>query len=224
MLLHKMAENISDFFARNQIIRVRQKAIYSYGIELLLSGICSVLGVCIISILLNDMMGYLLFLIGFVPFRLWAGGYHADSHVKCMGCFAVFYLTAYSLVRFAIILQSEIIGCLLSGIAFVLIWVLAPLGHPNKKLTKEKIIKNRFRSRWLAIVFCGVAVASYLLRIGNISVLQLLSGEFLAAISLVAGKIKMNRMVLSFQGIGKQYTMIFMLYPELMEVVRMRKD
>ena len=83
---------------------------------------------------------------------------------------------------------------ILSIVSFGIIYCLAPLGHPNKKLTDTKIARNRKRSRILAVTYMAAAWIIFFLPVPmSICVIHLFSGQFLAALSLVAGKIKLQR-------------------------------
>ena len=56
---------------------------YVYGYELLISSVVSVLLVILVSAVCGDVRYSLSFLIGFIPQRIYIGGYHATSHTRC---------------------------------------------------------------------------------------------------------------------------------------------
>lgn len=51
----------------------------SYGIDIMFSSIMQLLLILIISVFIGNIVETLLFFLMFIPLRIYAGGYHADS-------------------------------------------------------------------------------------------------------------------------------------------------
>ena len=95
---------------RNQLALFEDKVIdeakadaYVYGYELLISSIVSILLVILIAAVCGDVRYSLSFLIGFIPQRIYIGGYHATSHTKC-------YLAFSGLELICILLSKTIVA------------------------------------------------------------------------------------------------------------------
>lgn len=190
-MLKSVSDRISDFFIRQKIITGDRRAVYSYGLELLLSTLISLLGVGIASLLLKDFLGYLCFLAAFIPFRLWAGGYHADSHFSCFFCFLGIFGAAFAVTLLLPQTIWKAAAIAASVISLCLILTLAPLAHPNKRVNEQKGQRNRKRSFILAILYLILAITWLLLPSAPVTwIFHLFLGEFFAALSLAAGKIK----------------------------------
>lgn len=80
-----MSKRLSSFFATNSIIKQEDAEVYEYSLEILFSTILNFVAVIIIAILTRKSLLTLLYLLGFIPLRLIAGGYHADTHFRCFG-------------------------------------------------------------------------------------------------------------------------------------------
>lgn len=74
------------------IIPGERLSVYAYGLELLLSGLLNTGIVLILSVFLGQGVLALFFLAGFIPMRIFAGGYHADTHLNCSTIFSGIYL------------------------------------------------------------------------------------------------------------------------------------
>ncbi len=89
-------------FCEQKVIDEAKADAYVYGYELLISSVVSILLVVLITVLYEVMCGYTLsFLIGFIPQRIYIGGYHATSHTRC-------YLAFSGLALICILLSKAI--------------------------------------------------------------------------------------------------------------------
>lgn len=79
---------ISPSFLRAKVIDEAKADAYVYGYELLISSVVSVLLVVLIAVVCGDVRYALSFLIGFIPQRIYIGGYHATSHTRCYLAFS----------------------------------------------------------------------------------------------------------------------------------------
>ena len=86
-----LASKTVDFLVKNKVVEVKKKSIYTYGYELLLSSATGIVILQIISILAGVETAWMPFLLGFIPFRLTGGGFHAKSHSKCIFLFSTVY-------------------------------------------------------------------------------------------------------------------------------------
>ena len=109
---------------------------HHYGYELLISSVVSILLVILISIICGDVRYSLSFLIGFIPQRIYIGGYHATSHTRC-------YL-AFTGLALICILLSKVIAAnnlfrIITTVALLGISIFfSPIEATNKPLGKKK--------------------------------------------------------------------------------------
>lgn len=88
-------------FCEQKVIDEAKADAYVYGYELLISSVVSVLLVVLIAVVCGDVRYALSFLIGFIPQRIYIGGYHATSHTRC-------YLAFSGLALICILLSKAI--------------------------------------------------------------------------------------------------------------------
>jgi len=185
-----MSKKISSFFISNNIIKEEDKEVYEYSLELLLSTVLNFAAVIIIAIFTRKILEATLFVLGFVPLRAMAGGYHADTHFRCflilIFTYSVFLLTVFFIpVKF--ILATTAVLVLIS---ISLIFILSPMEDSNKPLSEEETKKFRRKSRIGILVYSLIVLGLSLLFKNKIFGFSLAFGIFSVSFSLFASVIK----------------------------------
>ena len=78
-MLHKQAKKLAYFLTQQNIIETGNENIYAYGLELILSGSIGISLVIISSVILGYPSLFIPFLLGYISYRVNAGGFHAKS-------------------------------------------------------------------------------------------------------------------------------------------------
>lgn len=131
-----LAKKLTDYIYEKKIITEDLVEIYQYGfqcfLELSVNIICSI----IIALLLGLLPECLFFFLLFIPIRSYGGGLHMKTYFACFvgSCFiltfsllAVKYLTIPIPISFALYL-----------FAGILILVIGPVDHPNRKVEEQE--------------------------------------------------------------------------------------
>ena len=111
-----------------------------------------------ISLVFKSLLESLLFFGGFYLYRKIAGGYHADTYLKCHIIFAVnqilfiIILYMYPTTYRYFLVMSVCVICTVVTILF------APIDHANKPFDSKEICKYKK----LSILFCGVLIPAIL--------------------------------------------------------------
>ena len=163
---------------------------YEYSLELLLSTVLNFLAVIVIAVLTGKILEGTLFILGFVPLRALAGGYHADTHFRCLLIllinFSLFLLIAYFIPAkfiFAVTISMIILS-------IFLVFFLSPVEDSNRPFSEQerKTLKRKSRtsiSVYSAAVFCLIILFS-----NKIFGFSLAFGFFSVSVSLIASVIK----------------------------------
>lgn len=150
---------ITQKLEENNTVKSENHEIYRYGFQQGLTILLNVTTIIAIGLILGMIWQIIFFLICFFPLRSYAGGYHANTAVKC-------YI--YSMLMITVILLAIkylpinnficVITFILSS-AFILI--LSPIEDANKPLdkTEHSVYKRRAMLIWAieAIIF-GVTI------------------------------------------------------------------
>lgn len=187
--MERLAKSISLALLKNNVITKKELELCEYGMELFLICVLELGSVLILSIIFRNFLETLIFFVGFIPIRIYSGGYHADTRLRCF----IILLAVYALFSFVMrmsLVEYKYILMALSVIAVLLIAIWDPLKHENKNISeKEKRVYHGI-SITVSIVECGIIVFMILLNRYNIYLQAFILGLFTAVISLTAGKIK----------------------------------
>lgn len=187
-----MIQKLSKQFAQNIISLGRlqeiNEPILCYGCELILTSIIGLLLLIALSFLIGHPMAWLFFVMGFAPHRTTAGGYHADTRIKCYivtsGMLLLGTLAAYSFT------WNKYTYFVISLISAALVLHLAPLAAANKPLSDKQHRKNRIRSLIVISANIFIAVIFAVLDLVSEEANIYFAGIFFASTSLIMEKIK----------------------------------
>lgn len=153
-----LSAKITAFLVSQKIISNKDRAIYEYGFDLLISDFINFGLILMISFLSKQLSNTIIYLIVFVGLRSVCGGYHAKTHLKCHFCTVGAYITFLALQY---ILKNNA-ALLLYGnyIAAIPIILFAPITHANKPLPNQIYRYNRIASVIITLLLIIVAFVS----------------------------------------------------------------
>lgn len=190
MKMDKIARNISKILLENNIIFQKDMEICAYGIVLFFTSILEISAVLIISLFVKNFIETVVFLIGFLPVRIYAGGYHANTKLRCF----LILLAVYALFSFILIIEMQVIykyAMIIIPIINVLcVWLWSPLKNRNKTLNEKEEKHFRNISVVLSVVEGLTVVVLDLFHIYNKFSIALFLGLLTVLLSLMTGKIK----------------------------------
>ncbi|KAF5053177.1 regulator protein B [anaerobic digester metagenome] len=160
------------------------KDIYVFGVyqgAILLLNICTAL---LIGVALNMLLEIVIYLICFLPLRIFAGGYHAKTQLRCyiMSSFT----TVIILLGIQFLQQQESIWEFLSYfVSFGIIWRFAPVADGNKPLLEKEQVNYQKKVRKVLLLLTGIAALTYFLGFNIITTVIEVSVCFLSLILLM---------------------------------------
>ncbi len=186
-MISKLAKDIAHFFVTQKITEESKEMIYAYGMELLLSDVLNTLIILLIAVCSSTLPAVIIFVTVFMGLRHFVGGYHANSHLSCMFTLIVVML----FFSFGICNIPEQIAQIFSvafmSVSVSVIYWIAPVPHPNKPMSEEKMEKQKRRSRILSMIFSCVAAMLVAFRFNELS-LYVSSGMLLSAVAALLGR------------------------------------
>lgn len=174
--------------ARN--IEESDKEIYLFGIYQGLIFLLNIGTTIIIGITLNMFVESVLFLLCFIPLRIFAGGYHAKNQLRC---YIMSTITTIFILYVIAFLQENLsiveIGIYI--ISVYIIWKLVPVPDKNKPL--ELYEQNKYRRKVHVILSIEIFVFVCTILGGQKMIPAVIYGVFcLLAVILILGKWKNN--------------------------------
>lgn len=187
-MITSIARKITSYFVINEIISNKEKEIYEFCLEILLSTIINFAFVVVVSFICNKVFETLFYLVGFIPLRRYAGGYHAKNHFCCF-CTLVVSYSLFLILLFFIVSRincSLIIIIQLSSLVFT--FIFAPIENKNNPVTTQRKDSFRWKSRVVVLIDCFVCLC--MLPLSLTYSLCIAIGTFTLSLSLIAAKLK----------------------------------
>lgn len=185
----KLADDIVKWMLNSQIIEENKVVICRWGISHILDTVFNIITFLIIGILFKMPIETIIFTLGYIPLRIYAGGYHAKTPFRCW-CLSNIIL-AVSLVIVQNAEKCYIAFCVLSLIAVVVLIILMPVEDLHKPLDQSDRKKYKKRGMTILVIEICISVAFALLHYNQIS-LVLNSIWVLLSVMLILGVIKNN--------------------------------
>lgn len=150
---------IVDKLEQMQMIQSKDTEMCKYGLGIFMSSMIEIISILLISAFVGNFVETLLLFLMFVPLRIYAGGYHANTRLSCyfvsLGMY-VFFTATLVLLPISAYVITNIICSLFSCFA---VYLMAPVIHYNK--TINLVEKENYRK--ISIKICLVETIIILL-------------------------------------------------------------
>lgn len=184
--MQNLAQFTADRLADRGVIQEKDVPVYRYGLEAIYSSTLELVSILFLAVIVGNLWQTVAFFLAFIPLRVYAGGYHASTRLRCFlvslvvyGVFAV----ALILVPAAWYRMLALAGCVLSG---WVVWRRAPVVHHNHRVTPAA----RQNYRRISRVICGIEVLLILIGMAlwpeNTIIFALLLGSLAETLSIMA--------------------------------------
>lgn len=187
----KIADNIVKWMINNKIIEENKAVICRWGISHILDTVFNIATFLIIGTLFKMPMETIFFTLGYIPLRIYAGGYHAKTPFRCW-CLSNVIL-AVSLVIVKNAEKYYIAFGILSLIAVVVLILLMPVEDLHKPLDQND--RKKYKKRGSAVLSAEICLSIVLLLLHHNRISIVLNSIWvLLSIMLILGIIK-NRLI-----------------------------
>ncbi len=157
-MLHTLSEKIADFlFDNNDYYPIE---VYIYGIEITLSTIIGAISLLTAGLIFNLFAESIIYMISLSVIRMFSGGYHSKTYLKCNTVLIISYICSVFFYRIYInhFLENNFISF---GIIFIIslciFIIFAPVSNPNKDISDAN--KNRFKIISLLLVVAELSLS-----------------------------------------------------------------
>ncbi len=188
--MKKIAMSLMNHIYKQGFIEKGELDTYVYGMDIFLSSLIEVASIIAISLIFNNFIETVLFFMAFIPLRIFAGGYHADTRLRCYLISLVVY-SVFTLVL-SLLHQSTYTIIVVIGIVISIITILlfAPVIHQNKKVNNYEIRNYRKFSIVICCVQCVIYLIFTLLSKINIYLISAVLGTVAVSLSMWIALIK----------------------------------
>lgn len=160
-MITKAAEKVTDRFIQNRLVDEKQKEVYTYGMELLISTLLSTGMVLGIGAVCHRLWYTVVLMIPFYHIRIYAGGFHAENYVKCFSAFVGGYCMIMTAAEYLIRSGKQDLIVAASVLSFALIWKWSPVEDHSRPLDMEERKAYGTKARKTAAFYTVAAVLIY---------------------------------------------------------------
>lgn len=188
-MFEKIADNIAKLMLNNKIIEENKVVICKWGIGHILDTVFNITTFLIIGIIFNMLFETIIFTIGYIPLRIYAGGYHAKTPFRCWCLSNIILVVSLVLVRNAG--KFYIVFVTLSLIAIVVLLIFMPIEDLHKPLDQND--RRKYKKRGVAILAIEICISVVFALLHHNKISLILSSIWiLLSVMLILGVIKNN--------------------------------
>jgi len=160
-MIHKISSKITSMLLSDN--REYPQEVYTYGIEIILSSLLGCALVIVISALMGDILEGIIYIGVLSLIRVFAGGYHAETYLKCniitvsSFCIALIvheFCVEHSIVNPVIVIAS-------AAFVFTVLTVCSPVDNKNKPVEENDRHRLKIISITIASFIYLVALVAY---------------------------------------------------------------
>ena len=188
-MIAAISMKISKSLLKSNAINQDELNVYAYGIQLLILGIVDWCITFLLMLLIGEIYLSITYLSIFFALRKHCGGYHAETHIRCIVISNVVYVL--SVLVSANMQYENFTTLLLVGeiINFIIIYDFSPVEHPNKRIEPAEMARHRKVGRTFNLIFGLVAIGLVLGSINQYAC-AILMAQLSVSIAVVLQRIK----------------------------------
>jgi accessory gene regulator B len=187
----KFSGKVVEALSESGLITKDSAEIYQFGLESALLKFIHVATMLFVGICFNMVLETVAFIVSYSALRVYAGGYHAQSSLRC---YCISWLMIISVLLLVKICSAQIMftaSIFITIPSFIVIYILVPVENMNKPL--DDIEKHYYRKISRIILVAELSILVVLLFFNIIQVMFTISlSLFSLAIMLVLGKIQIS--------------------------------
>ena len=157
--MNSLANSITNYYIRKNIIPEEKAEIYCYGFKLIIADIINYAIIIALGLLVNKVLDSIIFLVVLCGLRLFCGGFHARTFWLCRTSMVLTYTSV--IVLSELMKHTEniiVVSTLVNFLCVLFLCVFAPIEHENKPLSKEQKKSNKYKSIVASSVISIIAV------------------------------------------------------------------
>ncbi len=154
--MHKLINKIVEKQLSDGAIEQKEISIYQYGYLLLFETMMNIVAGIVVGVLFQQLCAVILFWIGYIPLRSYAGGWHASTFFRC------FLASNIGLIMAVIVIKNfdipvNAVSILVDALSIFIIYMCAPVDTKSKPLDVEE--KKKYKRMTLIILVTHIVVS-----------------------------------------------------------------
>lgn len=185
--MKEVTQNLIYKLVLDKIIEREEAEVYIFGLQQMLINIVNITVLFIIGICMHMIVETGVFVLSFIAFRKYAGGYHSKTRLGCFALTNAVVMVVLSVMKYLRVNISIYLGLYLMSV--LIIFMFAPVETENKKLDSIERVIYRKRAIIVLIVQSIIVGVLLIFKWYVISKCIMLSG-FVLCCSMLSGMIK----------------------------------
>lgn len=186
MTINKICKRLIE----DEIISEEDKEVIEFGVTGIVERVFAIFVFALVGFLFKSINSGMLLWLFINPLRRYAGGYHASSRINCT--LVSLFLISFVYILFQLVNFSQAIYVVIFAICNLIIFLIAPVDTPNKKLEEIEYIVYKKRTRKILLLEDMLYAYAYVFQQKTIANLIII-GYVIVAILVSAGAIKMGK-------------------------------
>lgn len=156
--MKSLSFEIAQFLEMHNIIQENEIDKCRYGLDILISSLLEIISIVILSFFIKNFIQTIFFFISFIPLRIFAGGYHANTKIGCYIISIIVYMIFSRCLNIIPLSQYKLICFISCFYSLILVCFFSPIIHSNKNVNNAEI--KKFRK--ISIIICMIQIVAIL--------------------------------------------------------------
>lgn len=139
----RLSNRIASKLEEYQIISGTNRALYEYGLRRMFTTILNIITMLVIGALMDMVLYAVIYIVAYIPVRIYAGGYHASSPQRCWAFSSIILFIVLLLLK--MIPENTHNVFTLLGMSIIIV-LLSPVDTKSKSLSANERKVYRFRT------------------------------------------------------------------------------
>lgn len=161
-----------------------------YGLDVFISSAIEIISILIIAVFVGNFFETLLFFLTFTPLRIYAGGYHANTKLRCylisLGVYCIFTTIMNMLLQDT----YWTVNLLTTLFSLSIVLISAPVIHKNKYVNKIELKYYRKFSIWICSIETVIILLLTVIFPKSPYIVSLAIGQVAVILSMISAFIK----------------------------------
>ena len=186
-MFEKTATHITMWMDRNGIIESDKITIVQWGLRNILDTTLNIITFMIIGLILRMPLETIIFTLGYIPLRSFAGGFHAKTPLRCWIVSNTILFTALMIICY--LSSYPLILLILGLLSIAILVVLMPVSDIHKPLDSSDVRKYKVRGLCILSIEIGTSFIFKVIHQSRLTY-SIFAIWILLSIMLILGKIK----------------------------------
>lgn len=188
MFMKSISGEIALLLAEQGVISREDTDRCRYGLYVFLTSIFELASILTVSIFVGNFSQTLIFFAAFIPIRMYAGGYHADTKLRCFITSVGVYIIFSVFMRY---IYSDNISLITEFLfSSIMIFAYSPIIHKNKHINIKEFKAYRKISIGIFVFELLIISVLYIFVENKEYAMSAVLGQFAETSSMIAAKIK----------------------------------